>query len=165
MRVLVAYGSRNGATAGLARMIGTALLARGLDTEVLAADDVYGLAGFDAVIVAGALYYGRWHRAARSFVRRLADELRQMPVWLVSSGPLDDSATTTEIPPVPQVRLLSAVIGAREHVTFGGRLATDAIGFPARAMARTRSGDWRDATQVRDWSQSVAEELLSRLVP
>ncbi|HEX9335341.1 MAG TPA: flavodoxin domain-containing protein [Pseudonocardiaceae bacterium] len=164
MRVLVAYGSKNGGTAGLAGMIGTGLLAHGLDVEILPAAEVHDVARFDAVIVAGALYAGRWHRDARRFVRELAGELAQLPVWLVSSGPLDDSAATTDIPPVPQVRRLAEQIGARGHVTFGGRLATDVTGFPAHAMAKTRAGDWRDPAEIQAWTQVVAAELLGQMV-
>jgi menaquinone-dependent protoporphyrinogen oxidase len=164
VRVLVAYGSKNGGTAGLADMIGTGLLAHGLGVEVVSAAEVHDVARFDAVIVAGALYVGRWHRDARRFVRGLAGELAQLPVWLVSSGPLDDSATTTDIPPVPQVRQLAEQIGARGHVTFGGRLASDVTGFPARAMASTRAGDWRDPAKIQAWTQVVAAALLGQTV-
>ncbi|MGZ8814001.1 MAG: flavodoxin domain-containing protein [Mycobacterium sp.] len=115
---------------------------------VVSAADVYDLAGFE-VIVAGALYANRWHRDARRFVKRNAAALRKLPVWLVSSGPLDESAEQSDIPATPQVRKLAAAGGARGHVTFGGRLAQDAMGFPASAMAKTNAGDWRDPEHVR----------------
>lgn len=51
------------------------------------------------------------------------------------------------------------VSGARGHVTFGGRLAPDAKGFPASAMAKTNAGDWRDPEHVRGWVAAVAKEL------
>lgn len=88
MRALVAYGSKRGGTAGLAQMIADELSAAGLDAEVAAANTVDGVAGFDAVIIAGALYANRWHRDARRLVRRQKDALSQLPVWLVASGPL-----------------------------------------------------------------------------
>jgi menaquinone-dependent protoporphyrinogen oxidase len=50
-------------------------------------------------------------------------------------------------------------IGASGHVTFGGRLTPDAQGYPASAMAQKRSGDWRDAAEVRTWARSVASQL------
>ena len=34
-------------------------------------------------------------------------------------------------------------VGAQSHVTFGGRLEKNAKGFPASAMAKTHSGDFR----------------------
>lgn len=88
------------------------------------------------MIVAGALYANRWHRDARRFIRRHSDQLRRLPVWLVSTGPLDDSAARHEIPPTAQVGRLAQRVNARGHITFGGQLAPDAKGFPARSMAK-----------------------------
>ncbi len=151
MRVLVGFGSKRGGTAGLAAMIGDALTEAGYEAVVTPAKDVRGVADVDAVIVAGGLYANRWHRHARRFVRRHASALRELPVWLVSSGPLDRSAEERDIPPTAQVAKLATRVGARGHVTFGGYLAADAKGFPASAMAKKRSGDWRSRAHVRRW--------------
>jgi menaquinone-dependent protoporphyrinogen oxidase len=43
--------------------------------------------------------------------------------------------------------------------TTGGRLAPDADGFAASAMATTPAGDWRDEESVRDWAKSIAASL------
>jgi menaquinone-dependent protoporphyrinogen oxidase len=159
MSVLIAYGSKRGGTEGLARMIADELVRAGLGVRVRAARDVGSIGGDDAVIVVGAVYAGRWHRDARHFVRRYANQLRERPVWLVASGPLDDSAAGGELPPVRQVAAAAEQVGARGEVTMGGRLTPDAKGFPARAMARKLAGDWRDADQVHRWAASVAGEL------
>jgi menaquinone-dependent protoporphyrinogen oxidase len=159
MRVLVAYGSKMGGTAGLAEMVGAELVANGLEVEVKEAKAVHNVKAYGAVVVGGALYTLRWHPDARRFVRRHRRALSTMPVWLFSSGPLDDSASATEIPPVRFVRKAMDQIGAKGHVTFGGRMPADAKGFPAASMARDNAGDWRDVDHVRDWSKLVAEEL------
>lgn len=159
MRVLIAYGSKRGGTAGLSRMIGDEFAAAGLDAVVAPAGEVRDVDEFGAVVIAGALYAGRWHKDARRFVRRHAQALRQRPVWLVSSGPLDDSAAKGEIAPVRHVSKAMTRLGARGHVTFGGRLEPDAKGFPASAMAKKMSGDWRDPAHVRRWVASVVDEL------
>ncbi len=159
MHILIAYGSKREGTAGLATMIGDALRDLGHDVVVAPAKGIRDLDGSEAVIVAGALYANRWHRDARRFVKRNRERLRQLPVWLVSSGPLDDSAEQHDIPPTHQVHKLAALVGARGHVTFGGRLASDAQGFPASAMAKTKAGDWRDSAHVQRWAKTVADEL------
>ncbi len=159
MQVLIAHGSKRGGTAGLAEMIGDELTAAGLSTVVKPARDVRSLDGFDSVVIAGALYATRWHRDARHFVSRHAGELRGRPVWLVSSGPLDDSAAAGAVPPVRHVAKVMTEIGARGQVTFGGRLESTAKGFPASAMAKKRAGDWRDRAQVHAWAAEVAGEL------
>lgn len=158
-KILVAFGSKRGGTAGLARMIGDALTDAGCQVSVAPARDIHDLAEFDAAIVAGALYAGRWHRDARRFVRRHEGALQGVPVWLVSSGPLDDSAARQDIAPTKHVKKVMARVNARGHATFGGRLAPDAKGFPASAMAKNKSGDWRDAAHVRRWVASIMPAL------
>ena len=64
-----------------------------------------------------------------------------------------------ELPPVRQVAKLMESIGAKGQVTFGGRLEPDARGFPASAMAKRVSGDWRDPEHVREFASRVARSL------
>ena len=87
-RVLVAYGSKRGSTAEIAGWIGDTLRGQGLDTEVADAGSVRDVTDYDAVVLGGALYEGRWHKEARRFARRHAAALSGRPVWLFSSGPL-----------------------------------------------------------------------------
>ncbi|HXP21968.1 MAG TPA: flavodoxin domain-containing protein [Streptosporangiaceae bacterium] len=159
MRVLVVYGSKRGGTAGLAAMIGGALEDAGMVADVAPARTVRSLSDYDAVIVGGALYIFRWHRDARRFVRRHAAELSALPVWLFSSGPLDDSAARGVIEPVDQVKMAMRQCHARGHMTFGGRLAANARGFPASAMAKKNAGDWRDPAHVTRWVNDLVEQL------
>lgn len=159
MRILVTYGSTRGGTQGLAEMVADDLRSEGFEVDLLPPRQVRRLEGYDAVIVGGALYAFRWHRAARRFVRRHAAEIRQRPAYFFSSGPLDDSASRGDIPPVKGVQALMEKTGVREHITFGGRLRPDAKGFPASAMAKKHAGDWRDAGQVKQWTQTIASQL------
>jgi len=161
MKVLITFGSSRGGTQGLAEMVADGLREEGFTVDVLPPGQVRRLDGYDAVIVGGALYAFRWHRSARRFVKRHTAELRQRPVYLFSSGPLDDSASRGDIPPVKGVKALMERVGAQGHVTFGGRLAPDARGFPASAMAKKNAGDWRDPAHVRDWTRTVASQLRS----
>jgi len=161
MSILVTYASKRGGTKGLAEMVAQGLREEGFTVDVVPARQVKRCDGYDGIIVGGALYAFRWHRDARRFVRRHTEQLRHCPTYLFSSGPLDESASKGEIPPVKGVQELMERVGARGHVTFGGRLALDARGFPANVMAKKNSGDWRDAGQVRMWVRSIASELHS----
>jgi menaquinone-dependent protoporphyrinogen oxidase len=160
MRLLVVYGSKRGGTEGLARTLGEDLTQAGLDVTVTDAAARPDPAPYDAVVVGGALYANRWVRTARRFVKGAAPVLVGKPVWLFSSGPLDDSARERDIGPVRQVAKLMARVQARGHATFGGRLAPDAKGFPAAAMAKKNSGDWRNWDAVHDFAQSIAAALV-----
>jgi menaquinone-dependent protoporphyrinogen oxidase len=161
MKALVTYGSKSGGTQGLAEMIGRALTDLQWQVTVrTAAGKKSDVGDYDAVLVGGALYAGRWHKDARRFVKRESDVLRTKPVWLFSSGPLGEAAeTASTIEPVAQVARIMADIGARGHETFGGYLSPEATGFPAKAMAKKMSGDWRDEEQSRAWAKAITAEL------
>jgi menaquinone-dependent protoporphyrinogen oxidase len=158
MRILVTWGSKRGGTEGIARIVGDELRREGHDVRLSPAARVRAVDA-DAVIVGGALYANRWHVDARRFVRRHRADLRRVPVWFFSSGPLDESADDGSIGPTTQVENLMRRIGALGHATFGGRLAPDARGFPARAMAKTKAGDWRNGAIIRAWTRAVAKAL------
>ena len=155
MKILVAYASKYGSTAEIAHVIGDELSREGHEVELKPARDVHGLADWDAVVLGGALYMFRWYGPANRFVHRHVDELREMPAWFFSSGPLDDSAAKTEIPPVWSVRRLLQRVDGRGHITFGGKVAPDS---PA-AKRGLPVGDWRDMDRVRAWAQFLSSEL------
>jgi menaquinone-dependent protoporphyrinogen oxidase len=159
MKVLVVYGSERGGTAGLAHLIGTAFQRHGWAAEVRDAA-MAGPLDADLVIVGGALYMNRWHRDARRFVAAHQRELLDLPVWLFSSGPLDDSARAGDLAPVGQVQAAAVRVEAHGHMTFGGRLEEHPKGFLARQMAKKLAGDWRDPVQVEEWVQQILRELV-----
>lgn len=160
MRVLVTHGSKRGGTEGIARTLADGLGAEGADVTFAPARRAPRPDGYDAVVVGGALYANRWHRDARRFVARHERALRAVPLWLFSSGPLDESAEDPHaIAPVAEVAAIMERVGAQGHATFGGRLTPDARGFPASAMARTRAGDWRRPERIRAWATELARAL------
>ncbi|WP_428263563.1 flavodoxin domain-containing protein [Haliangium sp.] len=169
MRILITYGSKRGGTHELARTVGDVLTASGHEVDLRSPHGLEDLGAWDAVIVGGAVYAGRWYRPARRFVQRHVDELRRMPVWLFSSGPIGAEVRDEDFLPTTQVRRLMKLVDARGHITFGGRLAPDPKGLIAQAMAKNGfAGDWRDFDQVRTWAHEVAatlDQLPARSVP
>ncbi|HJL18285.1 MAG TPA: flavodoxin domain-containing protein [Sandaracinaceae bacterium LLY-WYZ-13_1] len=159
MHVLVTWGSKRGGTEGIAHIVAEALEDRGHEVTAVSAEAVDRVEGFDAVVVGGALYANRWPANVRRFVRRHVRALRRVPVWFFSSGPLDESADRRAIEAPTQVAVLAERVGAKGHVTFGGRLAPDAEGFPASAMAESNAGDWRNPPRIRAWANELADAL------
>lgn len=161
-RVLVAYGTKHGATAGIADEIGQSLREDGIDADVRPADTVTDVSGYDGVVLGGALYVGRWNAKARSFARRNATQLRERPVWLFSSGPVDHSAEQEDIPPVRGVARHMRRLGAREHITFGGSVTAATPGRAARAIVeRGGGGDFRNPERIRSWAHHISAELTA----
>ncbi|MFE9255224.1 flavodoxin domain-containing protein [Streptomyces sp. NPDC006879] len=161
-RVLVAYGTKHGATAGIAEQIGTSLREDGLDAVVLPADDVDDVRDYDAVVLGGALYAGHWSRKAKRCAERNADSLKHRPVYLFSSGPLDSSAEQQDVPPVPAVAQQMERLGAREHATFGGSVTAQTPGLMARVLVRSgKAGDFRNPERIQSWAHHISAELAT----
>ena len=79
MRVLVAYATRHGATAGIAERIAAALTAAGLSAEARPVQDVQDLEPYEAVVLGGAAYLFHWLKPAMTFARRHHRELADRP--------------------------------------------------------------------------------------
>ncbi|MEU3312854.1 flavodoxin domain-containing protein [Streptomyces sp. NPDC006656] len=161
-RVLIAYGTRHGATAGIAEQIGETLREDGLDAVVLPADDIDDVRDYDAVVLGGSLYGGHWSGQAERCAERNADLLRRRPVWMFSSGPLDRSAEEQDIPPVAAVARQMQLVGAREHMTFGGSVTARTPGFLAKALLHGgKGGDYRNPGRIRTWAHHISAELTT----
>ena len=150
--MLVASGSKFGATAEIAEAIGKTLRVAGLEVDVTRARDVRSLEPYRAVVVGSAVYMARWRRDAGRLLHRR--ELSQRDVWPFSSGPVgegrgDANEQAERWTQPKRVQRLAADIGAHEHVVFGGRVSEDAGGFIRRSMARNSPPELRDR---RDWS-------------
>lgn len=164
MSVLVAYGSKHGATAEIAERIGAALRDAGQEAEVIAASEVGALDGYDAVVLGSAVYMGRWRRDAAGLLRRLRRSLGGRPLWLFSSGPVGDDAPdpTDKWQNPRKVREAAEHLGARQTAVFGGRLPLEPGNFVERSMVRDTPEDKRDARDfeaIAAWGSAIAAEL------
>ncbi|MCY0922524.1 MULTISPECIES: flavodoxin domain-containing protein [unclassified Streptomyces] len=161
-RVLVAYGSKHGATAGIAEQIGTSLREDGIDVLVVPAGEVTDVRGYDGVVIGGSLYAGRWNGRARRCAKRNARHLKRRPVWLFSSGPVDSSADRNDVPPVRAAARQMRRLGARDHITFGGSLTAGTPGLIARSLVRAgKGGDFRNPERIQAWAHHIGAELAT----
>jgi menaquinone-dependent protoporphyrinogen oxidase len=164
MRVLVAYATKNGSTAGIAQAIGEALKQMGLDADVRPVGEVRDLAPYSAVLLGSAIYFGKWRKEALRFGSRHAEEFRGRPVWLFDSGPLNASPDEGKNEPVEAAEELLRQIGARGRTTFGGKLLQEDAGFAMRRLMESGKagsyGDFRNFDRIRGWARAIGAELL-----
>lgn len=165
MTILVTAASRHGSTREIAETIAAELRAQALIVDVREPDTVDSLDGYDAVILGSAVYAGRWLSAADDFAKRHRTRLAALPVWLFSSGPIGDG-------PHPHGDLagldeLRAMLGAREHVIFTGKLETTDLNLAERLIARVvhaPSGDFRNWDAIRRWASAIGTALQTGAV-
>lgn len=160
MRILIAYGSKYGSTAGLAEWMAESLRWFGASVDVVdaASGPVLDASALDAVIVVGSVYSHKWNEATRSFVADNSAALSLVPVWIAQSGPLGESAprVSGDVPVERQVARAAQLVGARGTQVFAGALTPQAQGFAAAAMrAAGMVGDWRDREHVKRWCADI----------
>lgn len=172
MKVLVAYASRHGATAGIAERIAEVIRAEGHTADTVQLPAATSVDDYDACVVGSSAYLGHWEKAASAFVREHRDGLVARPVWLFTSGPLGteevdeqgqdvrESAAPRELPE------LTDAIAPREHHVFFGALDPKTLGVGARVMRKLPAGrkmlpegDFRDWQEIEDWARSIVRAL------
>jgi menaquinone-dependent protoporphyrinogen oxidase len=165
MKVLVAVGSKYGATREIAQAIAEILRDFGCDAECFDAKDVETLKPYDAFVIGSAIYGGFWRRDASELVHGNIETLRSKPVWLFSSGPVG-------LPPRPaettgEGETLTETIGAKSHQAFSGCLNAERINFGERAIVRglkASVGDYREWGQVKNWAREIGAQLTKTSV-
>jgi menaquinone-dependent protoporphyrinogen oxidase len=161
MRILVTAASKHGATMEMASAIGRALTEAGLEVEVKPMHDLFGVAGWNAVVLGSAVYMGRWLPEATEFMEKHTVELQARPVWLFSSGPVGSPDPKPDGDPMGISELVAAV-RARGHRTFAGRLDRGQLGIGEKLVVsavRAPDGDFRDWEALTAWAHGIAGQL------
>lgn len=164
-RVLIAYGTKYGATAEIAEKIGQVLVEAGLEADVQRADQVDDLTDYGAVVVGSGVYVGQWRKEAADLMERRKEELARLPVWLFSSGP------TGEGDPVELMKgwifpeglaPLADHIGARDRAVFHGAIEVKRLSLPEKLIVKAIKapvGDFRDWEAITAWAKGIAAAL------
>jgi menaquinone-dependent protoporphyrinogen oxidase len=167
MNVLIAVASRHGSTAEIAATIAEEMRQAGYQVDVRSVDDEIAMPLYDAAIIGSAVYMGHWLAEARRFLDRERENLRAMPVWLFSSGPVGDVEEESRGALVRTKELLEET-HARGHRIFAGKLDKHGQGPGARLLIRmghVPEGDFRDWEAIRQWGREIAATLDEVLAP
>ena len=157
-RVLVAYASKHGTTREVAEFVAHTLERRGLTVEVEEAGRVSTVAHYDAVVVGGGLYMGKWHKDARRLLERNREELAGIPLAVFGMWP--DSLEESKV--VESRRQLERSLAATPELepvavtVFGGALTPETWRFP---FSRLPAFDARDWDAIEEWTDEVAASI------
>lgn len=164
-QVLVAYGTKYGATAEIAEKMGEVLRDAGLETDVRSADSVSDLSSYCAVVLGSAVYIGRWRKEAVKFVKEQEEELAQRSVWIFSSGPTGEGDPVELVQGWKLPGDLQPIIDRirpRDIVVFHGAVEPSKLNPLERwvlGRVKTPVGDFRDWGAIGAWAKTIAEAL------
>ncbi|NMB79079.1 MAG: flavodoxin [Methanomicrobiales archaeon] len=162
-RVLVAYTSKKGSTAGIAEAVAKELKARGLVVEVSTMETVTSLAAYDAVVLGVPVYTGRIMSPLALFVARHRDALGKLPVAAFAAGIAPVFPKTGEVSQFTD-QLSTALQPVRPvSVTmFAGRLDPKNLSFVERgltALLKVPTGDFRDWKAIAAWAAELPAKM------
>ena len=166
-KVLVAYGSKYGATREIAERIGAVLKEAGLAVTVASAASVDSVSAYDAVVLGSGVYAGQWRKEAAALVKSQESALAARPVWLFSSGPTGegDPATLTSGWLIPAgLKPVAERVKPRDIAIFHGAINKSKLNPIEKLMikmVKAPYGDFREWTAISAWAQSIAAALRS----
>jgi len=160
MKVLVTAASKHGATAEIANIIGAVLETEGIEADVHAPEEVDRLEGYDAVVLGSGVYAGHWLKPAKEFVERHEAELRELPFFVFSSGPVGEPPKATDEP--AEIDAVDAATHPIDHQIFGGRLTPSQLGPFEKLVIKVVKApmlDDRPWDEISDWAKEIARYL------
>ena len=177
MKVLVAHASRYGATQAIAERIAEKLTQAGHEAQARPVKAVADLAGYQAFVIGSAVYFGKWLKEGREFVRsNRANLAADQPVWLFSSGPLGTRTTDAAGRDVlagaePEEIAEFKAIHPGHHRVFFGALDPSKLGFRDRLIKALPAGgtllpegDFRAWAEIDAWADEIAHELAQAAI-
>lgn len=158
---LVAYATKNGSTREVAETIAQTLVEQGFAVETLPAEQVEGLEGYDAVVVGGSIYMGRWHREALALLEREQAALAELPLAVFALG-----SKTAEEPDLADCRAqleqnLAKLPGVHPCAiaAFGGVIDPAKLHFPLNHLPASDARDW---DVIRTWARALQAPFAAR---
>ena len=165
-RVLVAYATWAGSTAGVAERIAEVLNRNGFAAEAVRAKDIRDTASYAAVVLGTAVHAGRLHPDALQFARRNATDLGTKPfaalvVCLAMTATDEKGRTQAERYLEPIRRQAKPICEGR----FAGAYDPQKLGFITRQimkMIKAPPGDFRKWDEIEARAAGLAPLFTAR---
>jgi menaquinone-dependent protoporphyrinogen oxidase len=162
-RILVAYASKKGSTAAIARAVGDELRSAGHTVDVTRMETVSSLEGYDAVIIGAPVYSGKVLRDAADFIARHRDGLNRLPVAGFVTGIAPVFPKTGDVSGFTG-QLVSALHPARpvDVTMFAGVLDPAGLSFVERGLTtllKVPTGDFRDWGAIGAWAKGLPGKM------
>jgi menaquinone-dependent protoporphyrinogen oxidase len=159
--VLVAYATKRGSTREVAADVARVIRQSGVEVEISPAREVKSLDRYQAVVLGGALYMGRWHKDARRLLKRYQSQLASLPLAVFALGPKSSEPEALEGAGAELARALDNVPEVHPFSTavFGGVIDPSKLGFPFKRMPAVDARDW---TAIENWANEVVRGLSAR---
>jgi menaquinone-dependent protoporphyrinogen oxidase len=158
-RILVAYVSPKGSTAGIAEAVGKELQSAGYTVDVVELKSAPSPEGYNAVVIGGPFYMGKIVGDVGKFVGRYRETLAKMPVAAFAVGVAPVGTNPGEIEKAKKI--LHDTLSPLEPVAealFAGRIDLATLNFIQKrmiGMVKAPVGDFRDWDAIAKWAKEL----------
>jgi menaquinone-dependent protoporphyrinogen oxidase len=165
VKVLVAYGTKHGATKEIAEKVGETIKQEGLQVDVLSAEKVKNVEDYHGVVIGSAMYIGQWRKEVKEFITVNEKTLSSRPVWLFCSGPTGPGDPVKQMSGwiVPQgLKPVVERIKPRNIAVFHGNTNVSKMSWGEKLVlkgVKSGIGDFRDWDMITGWAKGIAAEL------
>ncbi len=159
-RILIAYATKAGSTAGIARRMGEVLTRRGAVVDVLPAYEVGDLAQYRAVVVGSAIRYGRLLPEALSFIEMNQEALKEVPfsVFIACMTPVINPDAEGRRVVDSYLDPVRALVKPAHEGQFAGVMDLSRLRFGERLLMRflrIPRGDFRQWDEIDAWTENI----------
>ena len=167
MKVLIAFVTKAGSTREIAEAIAQPFRAEGFGVDVRELRDIRDIAGYDAIVLGGPIYFDKIMPEVVQFATKWRAALASVPVaYFIVGGTLKDD--TPAIRQVARAALLplEALKEPVEVGLFAGKVDSRSVGLLYRLMLKVKKapdGDWRDWDAIGAWGTTVACRMAELL--
>lgn len=168
-KILVAYASQGGSTAGIAEAIGQTLTANGTVIDVRPVKEITDLSPYRAVVIGSAVHSGKWMPEAAAFVECHKNTLRRMPTAVFQVCMMLATSNEQYKRMVPDwLTPLRAQIQPAAEASFAGALwpnkylkLSEKLGLHIfLAAIQLKAGDYRNWEAIRIWAENLRPVLF-----
>ena len=162
-RILVAYASRNGSTAKIAKAVAQELSAAGCLVDVSEMNSVASLTGYSGVVIGAPLYMGDLVKDVAKFIRKFREPLAVLPVASFAVGLTPVSEQVGNVDHAMEcIHSALAPLKPVGTILFAGKLDPAKLGFIQRKMmelGKVPSGDFRNWNLIEAWVRDLPAKM------
>lgn len=154
-RVLVAFASRSGTTAGVAEAVAAVLRGAGLAVDCVPAGEAADPASYGAIVLGSGVFVAHRATDGGGFLERHREHLQGRAVWLFTAGPIGAGHPADQacVACGCSLQVVARAVGARGAARFAvPGPATD--GNPVSRLTSV------DLVVVRRWAAEIAGVLV-----
>jgi len=162
-KVLVAYATLTGSTAGVAKQIGNTLIDKNLTVDVLEADQVNDLSKYETVILGSGIRGGTFFAKANAFLEKNKAILEQknFHVFLVCLTMREDTSANRATV-AGYLEPVRAQVKPRTEGLFAGAYDSSKVNFMEKLIMRAMhapEGDFRKWDEISAWAERIATTI------